>query len=331
MLGTLLIASTLFAAPVFEVESLTKWPGTKKHKGVAVGGISGVAPHEGKFYLISDDRGSKGPPRFYRARFEKTEMVLEAALPIQGLKDFFRDRVILDPEGIAVLSSGLVISSEADTAKKPRQLNRLLLTDFAGKLKGEIALPPDVQPELTGQQTRGSANNFGPEGLSLSPSGKVLWVGFERPIMVAGEREKAVRFLAYRQEKERFVFDRFHHYQMDEAIEGDREILRGVSEILALNDHDFLVIERSARLAGLGLSYGGGLFRASCAEKVCKKVKILDFVRDLAKTFPDGAVPNFEGMTFLDDDRKRLLIISDNNFSTSTESMFLVLKFKESP
>lgn len=338
MIPAFLVAAALAAPPSFEVEAVVRWPGSLEFENVAVGGLSGVQEKNGRLFLLSDDRGGKGPPRFYRARWElspaeaadlRPRVVLERQIPLQGLKEFFRDKTILDPEGFAVSDESFLISSEADTAKKPRQKNRLLVVDGEGRLASEVELPLELQAEATGRQTRGTGNNFGPEGLSVSPSGNFLWMALERPLLVAGSSEKTLRFLRFAKKHKSFSFEKFAHYEVGAPSEGENEVLRGVSEVLALGDEQLLVLERSARIGAGGLTYGGSLTRASCVKEKCDRRLVLEFSRDLAKIFPSEGVPNFEAMTFLGGDRRRLLMVSDNNFSKSTETVFLLLKFKE--
>lgn len=338
MIAALLLTTAWAASPSFEVEAVVRWPGTKKFEGVVVGGLSAVHEKDGRLFLLSDDRGHKGPPRFYLARWEvsapssgnsRPQVILEKQRPLQGLKEFFRDKIILDPEGLTAVGSQLFISSEADTGKKPRQKNRLLVIEEEGRLTGEIELPSELQAEAIGRQARGTSNNFGPEGLSAPPGGSFLWMALERPLLVKGEAEKFVRFLRFAKKGKDFVFEKFASYSLGAPLEGEGEILRGVSEVLALDENELLVLERSARIGRSGLSHGGTLTRASCGKAECDRKPFLELSRDLGATFPGGDVPNFEGMTFLGGDRRRLLLVSDNNFSTSTETVFLLLKFKE--
>lgn len=337
-LVSLLIGLAEAATPAFDVEGVARWPADKAHGKVMVGGLSAVTLHRGDLYLLSDDRGKHGSPRFYRASMgtslpqagdRRLLVELKEQFFFQGVKEAIRERIVLDPEGMVAWAGRFIISSEADTSRKPRQKNRLLMMSSKGQYQGDISFPVDVQPESVGRHLSGSTNNFGPEGLSITPSGTGLWVAFERPILIAGKPEPHVRFLRYRLNDETWEYQTHYRYEVDEPRSEHREILRGVSEVLALGEETLLVMERSARLGKVGMSFGGGLYRATCSKSSCEKVPVLDFLKDLDKVFPDGEIPNFEGMTFLDEDRRRLLLVSDNNFSSRTETVFLVLRFKE--
>lgn len=307
-------------------------------EGQRVGGLSALAWQGGRVLLLSDDRGKHGEPRLFEFEFAGEPPRLNLGNGKLKLLKFPVARRIapaIDPEGLVRLPSGdLLISSEADTNLKPRGQNRLMRFDPQGLWKEDLPLPLEIQPERTGQQNRGTSNNFGPEGLSLSPDSVHLWMALERPL-VQETRERVVRFERFRKAKENFEPAGEASYQLELSVDGSGEILRGVSEILALSEERLLVIERSAIFQGrAGLGFGGGIFVARCeVKKLCEKQKILDFT-ELNEFRGGKKVPNFEGLAWgppLKEGGKSILLLSDNDFSEKTPSEIILFQFKETP
>lgn len=312
-------------------------PGKMKFEKLEVGGLSGLVWTEEKTLLLSDDRGKNGDSRFYEAGLKingsKVEIELRKIRKISrvpGLKDL---TTILDPEGLARLPDGsILVSSEADTNRKPREPNRILHLTAEGEFLGELKMPDEVQAEPLGQQKKGTVNNAGPEGLSLTLDSKYLWVGYERALYQETE-EKVVRLDRHRLEGGTYKFEATHRYKLSPAVEGLREIIRGVSEVLAIDENRLLVLERSAHLVGLKIGTSGEIYVADCSKPVCSKKMVVNFEGDLKKFRKEVPTANFEGLSWgpvLPDGRKTVLMMNDNNF-TKDETEIIAFAFKDEP
>lgn len=329
------VAAPAFAGLVLEPWGLAHFPPRKEIKKTRVGGLSGLAYAGGKIWMVSDDRGKFGPPRVYTGTLAlepKIDWRINDVVELKGVPGVKSLKHFLDPEGFARLPSGeWLVTSEADTDRKPRETNRLMKFTGAGDYIGDVEFPAAIQPNPTGEQKKGTMNNFGPEGLSVCGNGS-LWTALERPLVQSGGT--AVRFDRWEPKDKTFVPKDEHSYEPAASDKDDREILRGVSEILCMPDGKLLVLERSATLTAKGLGYGGGLFLADCAKDKCVKSEVLRFSRDLSKLRDGKPVANFEGLAFgpaLKDGRKTVLMISDDNFDRTDGTELVVMTMKETP
>lgn len=321
-----------------EPAALATLPAKHEFQKTVVGGLSGISFHDGELYLISDDRGKIDRPRFYRAELKieaapKATIRLKSMHPLKGVPGLADGSAVLDPEGIAVGADGKVlISSEADTNRKPREQNRLMRFDSTGNFLDEGKFPADYQPNRTGRQTRGTPNNGGPEGLTVCADG-TIWTANERPLRQE-ETERKVRFLSWNPKPGGPVPGKDALYDLDTPAEG--EIFRGVSEILCWDRRRFLVLERNLRLqAGSPPRvFGGTLFFADCGADVCTKTPLLDLEKDLTKLRGASPGANFEGLSFgpsLADGSRSLLMISDDNFDSRDGTELVIFRILPVP
>ncbi|MBX2987565.1 MAG: esterase-like activity of phytase family protein [Bdellovibrionaceae bacterium] len=334
----------VWGAPAFALtvqpRAIASHPGRSVFQGTKFGGLSALAFHDGVVYLLSDDRGRNGSPRFYEAslKIEGERAVLQprrvrSLKNVPGLDEF---KTNLDPEGFARQGDGgFFLSSEANTHSRPRGKNRILRLSAEGRYLGELDLPDEVQPEPLGLQKKGTQNNAGPEGLSLTPRGDHLWVGYERALTQEKEA-RVVRLDRHRRDlRGGFVFEKSHRYRMSDPDFGTLEVIRGVSEVLAVDDTRLLVLERTGILSSrFTLTFGGALFLADCSGDVCRKTKVLDLDRDLKKIRGGKPVANFEGLAWgprLADGSASLLLLSDNNFMKDDDTELIVLSVKDGP
>ncbi|HRO67873.1 MAG TPA: esterase-like activity of phytase family protein, partial [Pseudobdellovibrionaceae bacterium] len=154
----------------------------------------------------------------------------------------------------------------------------------------------------------------------------------ERPL-VQERKDRLIRLDRF-QVSERFPHDLTRGYRLDLPAVGSGEIFRGVSSVLALSATKLLVLERSARIEGGGIGYGGAIYQADCEKDPCRKTKIFDLMTGL-KTLRGGKnIPNFEGLSWgpaLIEGRRTVLLVSDNNFSEKTGSEIIAFLVKDAP
>jgi hypothetical protein len=157
-----------------------------------------------------------------------------------------------DPEGVAVSGSGRTIFVSDEYGPFIYEFDRatgqrVRTIELPAKFK--IANPsPTAATELTGN-TSGRQANRGMEGLTISPDGTKLYGIMQSPLIQdgalsgttrVGQNNRLVEIDLATGKTREFV------YQM-EIPAGSTTTNLGVSEILAINDHQFLVLERDGR------------------------------------------------------------------------------------
>lgn len=320
--------------------------------GTLVGGLSGISYDPGSqlYYIISDDRSSENPARFYTARialsdntispveFVSTHPWLDAnGRTFPPLDAAARPPVVPpDPEGIAFDGRRQVLywSSEGeritDDPDNPVLLDPWVrIATLDGGYVGEFALPPVLRMSV---DPTGPRKNNGLEGLTLSPSGRYLWAGMEgpgyndgeHPTEATGALTRITRF-----DVESRMATGQYAYPLDPATAGPGSD-NGLSDILAIDDQNFLAIER-----GFGTHTAARIYRVSVgdAEDVLARPSLIGPpVRTMQKTLlvdlTSAVQPldNVEGLTFgpvLPDGRQSLVLVSDDNFSPKQITQFL--------
>ncbi len=333
-----------------------------KFNNVLVGGLSGLSWQEGSAFAVSDDRGKFGEPRFYKFKLslenKNVRFVPEQVWNIKNLPGAIQTGPALDLEGLVRLPTGeFILSSEGNNNLKPREMPRIFKISAEGSWNSEFSIADKFLPERTGQQKKGIQNNSAFEGLTGSVDGQIVYVATESALqqdIVAGQEAKGdfVRILKYeRQDKtQQYENTKEFAYRVDAFTENGKgkEMFRGVSEILFLNDKQILILERGVRLFGKDLiSTTAAIYLAdfegatdvrgfeSLNQKAVlplRKKKIFDFETDLEKKRSGKAVQNFEALSWgptLPDGRKTLLVLSDDNFSKKQITELIVFAVNE--
>ncbi len=315
-----------------------------------VGGLSGIDydPTSNTWVLQSDDRSELAPARFYTARLrydaegftaidlEQVRFFRQAdARTYPGLEQYKTsggewpdiESIRIDPvDGhIWYTSEGLRASG--------RGLDPFVRQASAdGRYVGGLPIPEllKVSPGLE----LGTRNNLGLEGLAFAPDGRSLWVAMEGPIYQDGEppgiASGSVARLTHldRQGRQLGQFA----YPLDNlpaAPANGKRGDNGVSEILAINAHELLVLERAGIEGADGL-YGNHirLYRVDTtgatdvsAIPSLKNVTVTPLskrlVLDLGRLGLDR-LDNIEGMAWgprLPNGHPSLVMVSDDNFS----------------
>lgn len=347
-------------------------PAGSQFHGTVVGGLSGLFKHEGKYFALSDDRGKFNQPRIYQYKVDskaldtnKSKTDSKLGLNVELEKVIFLSSVdgtdlvgmTLDPEGLVVLNDGsFIVVSEGDFKAVPRQAPQLLLFAQDGRMQKEITLPDYLLPELTGEPKKGIRNNLGPEGLTLTPSGKYLYLSIENVLVQDGEatsfeREGFLRVLRYKVENNRdLVFESEKLYPMSKATRptGATELLgTGVSEIKAIDDETLLFLERSAVQTGSLVISEIKLFSANfkTGDQIkgqnsiagrnylpLKKSLSLDLATLVNAFSGSKTLDNMEALEFGPEvnGKKTLIILSDDNFQAVQRSLWLWIQMPES-
>jgi hypothetical protein len=310
----------------------------------------------GHHYVLLSDRGPKDGTTRYQCRFHLFDIRLgkgnttldvslvdtkilkdESGRPFVGLSSAIdaaklAQSLRLDPEGARVGPAGTLFVSdeygpflyEFDRAGRRRRAFPVPARFLAARPHG------DPKTELT-LNRQGRLPNRGMEGLAVSPDGRKLYGCMQSPLIQDGGRAGTnVRLL-----------------ELDTRTNATREFLyplesthTGVSEILAVNDHEFLVLERTGKSEQpVTRIYKIDIARASDISKQdsLPKTGIPAGVVPVAKTlFLDMLHPRFglagpkfpvkvEGLAFgpdLPDGRRLLLVSSDNDIAGEPTHLF---------
>jgi len=157
--------------------------------------------------------------------------------------------VAFDPEGIVVqpLTGHLLVSDEYGPS--------LVEIDRAGQVVRRYETPANILPRnaATGEvnfasdagNTTGKRTNRGFEGLGISPDGRTVYAMLQSAMLDEGGGSGAVnRIVAFDARTARPLAQ--YAYKMEGSSQG-----RGISALVAINDTEFLVLERNNR--GLGV------------------------------------------------------------------------------
>lgn len=324
-----------------------------------LGGLSGVAyTGRGNEYIHAADRGPKDGASDYVCRFHCIEMRVNpgtkepVTLKLTGttlLTDETGRRFIgaleaidpksaekslrFDPEGVRVGRNGVVyISDEYGPV--------IYEFDTKGQRTRSLPIPAHFRParfsklpaeELPPHNTVGRQPNRGMEGLAISPDGTKLYGIMQSPLIPDGGVGPDGKRVGVN----------CRILEVDIASGKTREFVyrldspaNGLNEILAINDHEFLVLERDGKpgkeaafkkLFRIDLT---GATDVSSVESLpakqlpttitpVKKMPFLDLLDPRFKIVGDDCPEKFEGLAFgpdLPDGRRLLIVTADNDF-----------------
>ncbi|MEO8815105.1 MAG: esterase-like activity of phytase family protein [Mycobacterium sp.] len=322
--------------------------------GTTIGGLSAISYDAGRdsYYVISDDRSSKNPARFYTVRLPLSdsgvdEVSVVATRPLldddgwlfgpQSLEGA-TPVVPPDPEGIAFDSGRqrLYWSSEGErrtaTPAGPVLADPWIrIAGLDGSYLGRFSMPPGLA--MSAQRT-GPRRNTTLEGLTLAPGGRLLFAGMEGPGYDDGdlpdrEHGALTRITAFDVDATRPVAQ--YAYPLEAAAAPAQT--NGLTDLVALSDTTFLVVERA-----FSTSPTVRVFRAETtgatdvltvpsltAAAVTPMTKTL--LADLSTTPGLSPLDNIEGITLgprLPDGRRTVVLVSDDNFTPGEVTQFLV-------
>jgi hypothetical protein len=326
------------------------------------GGISAVAYDAvaDRWLALSDARTS---PRFYELALDYDGVSLHVHVgEATGLRE--RDGVgfgenELDPEGLVETTWGtLLISTEPDSRYEPIVQAKLLEFEQSGELVRSVPLPAKFLVEGWPPRS-GPRNNRGFESLTLAPSGARLFVGAEGALLQDGEvasfdAAAFCRIVEYRVQAGALQPSAEYVYPLGPVARpdtfSDPVLSSGLVELVALSDTRLLALERDfigergesggvnrARIFLVDVAGATDVSRvsslaASPGFRPVRKQKLLDFDDIVAKLSPGfRSLDNFEGMGLgptLPDGGRSLLVVSDDNFSDTQRSAFLLFSLK---
>ena len=346
-----------FSAQAIQLKLLNEvdFPYRFDFKNTLLGGLSGLSydSKSGDLYAISDDRSENNPARFYS--FQLTPRSKGFSIEPKSVTVMHRadgqefPKLGIDAEGIALSPWGtLFISSEGDMGQSPRINPSVFESTRDGKWIRDLEIPMEFLPNSEAIQTRGVANNLAFESLSISPSGKSLFVGAESALVQDGplasfDHGATVRFFRYPLSQKEMKPLAAYAYPLDAvpaaSLSGEGTLsiaMNGVSDFLALDEDRLLVMERGCVVKGISVFvsirlYEVNLSKASDVLGVSalkdQKIRLAEkkLVLSVGKVVP--SVDNLEGMSFgpiLPNGKQSLVLVSDSNFKVVQKTQFLV-------
>lgn len=276
-------------------------------------------------------------------RNERGQVLVGAAGSFDANKD--RNTLRFDPEGIRLgLLGSFYVSDEYGPYLYEFDIFGRLLRRLDVPSKFEIAGPSEDPNDELLLNTSGRQANRGMEGLAISPNDRYLYGMMQNALIQdnglvpgttdrLGLNNRILKIDLLTGKKQEFV------YVLDAINRG-----QGVSEILAINDHEFLVIERDNRsnlqtppqaptrktiykidiagatdVSGIESLPAGELPPDLVPVKKTLFIDLLDPAYNLAPTIPE----KLEGLAWgpdLRDGRHVLYIISDNDLTPTLDT-----------
>ena len=333
----------------------TVMPHAARVTDTVIGGFSGISydPQQRLYYVISDDKSTLSSARFYTVRLPvsdkgigEIQFVATRTLGDRPGRRFGaatshpQAAVPPDPEGIAFDARRQRLYWSSEGAFEPARTGEpaivldpwVRIASLDGSYLGEFTMPPGFSMSAAGAV--GPRPNKSLEGLTLSPDGRFLFAAMEDPWYEDGpdpDRDHAalVRITKFDVESRTPVAQ--YAYPLDLASPPFET--NGLSDLVALTDSSFLVVERSGSDEGVVVriyhaDIGGAtdvLQNPSLAvPPVLPMFKSL--VTDLTTTPGLTPLGNIEGITLgprLRDGRYSAVLVSDDNFSPTQVTQFV--------
>lgn len=323
--------------------------------GTTVGGLSGISYDAGRdcYYVISDDRSANGPARFYTVRLSLSErgvddVAISAVHPLldEGGRPFGPEVYDAsppipppDPEGIAFDAGRQRLYWSSEGERRTHGPHGAVLADpwvwvagLDGSHLGRFSIPPGLGMSA---RATGPRRNTTLEGLTMTADGRMLFAAMEGPGYDDGAlpdrtHGALTRITAYRLDSGTGAPAAQYAYPLEPATAPAET--NGLTDLLALSDTSFLVIERA-----FSHRPAVQLFRADIADAtdvlgmptltgaaVTPMTKTL--VADLSATPGLDPLGNIEGITLgprLADGRRTVVLVSDDNFSPRQVTQFV--------
>ncbi|SDE29491.1 Uncharacterized conserved protein [Riemerella columbipharyngis] len=332
-------------------------PNDAHFQGTLIGGLSGIdydKEHQ-QYYSISDDRGSRGVPRYYTLKFDISDNKIKnfsvvavdslkmengQLFPAYGIKG--KENQVPDPESIRYNPKENIIvwSSEGERKGDVIENPSIYVAIMSGKTISQLPLPSQFVMDK---------KNFGPrrngvfEGMSFSNDYKHLWVSTEEPLYQDSEAAKTIpgkywsRIIKYSYPSGKILAQ--YAYPLDKVIQtpipANAEAMNGISENYVLGNDKMLVLERSYAAGHSDLAVRIYLADFSNAENINNIASLKDYplkrpatkklLLDLSNL--GIHIDNLEGICFgpkLPNGHQSVLLISDNNFSNDEVTQILL-------
>jgi hypothetical protein len=331
-------------------------PRRAEFQGTVVGGLSGIDydAASDRYTLVSDDRtttDSPTAPRMYTAQldfdataFRSVQMLSTFSMKQPGGATYPKvpDLLTPDPEAVRIdpVSGNLLWTSEGERTPATPTTSQRLIDPFIREIRPdgthvrEYALPAIFSMSAAEKGPRG---NLVFEGLAVTPDRAKVFVLAEGPLYEDGPAPTLTAGAISRIT----VFDRAngtataqYAYPVERVqvapVPAGQFSVSGATEILAITDTRFLVLERSfsvgvignqVRLYEIDIGAASDVLNvpslASATYAPVSKRLVLDFETLKASL---GGIANLEGMAFgprLANGHESLIVVADDNFPTA--------------
>ncbi|AOT10620.1 esterase-like activity of phytase family protein [Pseudoalteromonas luteoviolacea] len=321
-------------------------PADLKIKGDTVGGLSSIEFANGKYLMIADDADN---PRYFSATIQINENKFTDVKFEQSIQLISKNErsIVADPESLRALpnNSGIAWSSEGSI--KYNKSPAIFLQTESGMSRFELPSMFDIN------KVSGPRHNAVFEGLTISPSGKGMWVSMEGPLKQDGEKASIkhgsmirISYFDFVSKKMQKQFAYFLEPMVNRPeAKPDAFRTTGLVEILQINEHQFLTMERSYTA---GIPDGGNSVSIFLIDiknatdtsqlaslksdpyQAAKKTLVLN-MESIKHQLGSKHIDNLEGMTFgprLSNGNQSLLMVSDNNFNIHGKQLSQILLFE---
>lgn len=333
------------ATPSLQLKLLDEYiiPKETYFDGEEIGGLSAIEFAGNQLFLL-DDCSSK--PIVYVTELQTHQQKIDSIVFSRSLNlkktDTAFKSMALDLEALRYAEGNFWIASEGGISRKKNP--SIFQIDAEGKLINQMKLPSYF--EVGGENQPRNNGVFESLTFDLQDS-NLLWTATELPLEEDGKppfiwnRFSPVRFSQFNTQS--LAIENEFAYPLERVVRWPLLpfIINGVTEILAYQNQQFLVLER-AFSAGRGKrSNRVKLFLADFSEdestlgipvlhkeiQLAKKELILDF-KEIRKQLPSKIIDNLEGMCFgpkLANGNRTLLVVSDNNFNSFGEQISQII------
>jgi len=328
---------------------------------VDVGGLSGAFydPLRKRLYAVVDDRQRPRVIGFDVTLQPAVSLVARELVTLQPPPALPGNRT-LDAEGIAPAPRGhWFVSSEGDPVEGTQPVAGIHEYTHEGHFVRTLPLPPAYHNER-GSKPSGMRLNLSLEALSASPDGRWLFAGMESSLLQDGpaanfDHGAIVRLLIYdvrqpRRQPREYAYRTEPMTRPSGWIPTDGDA--GVVDVLALDSTTLLVLERgyvvenerptaqrqnTIRIFRVTLDLAAEITGTRSLgdrhnQPVLQKQLLLDLATiggELSERL--RALENFEAITFgpqLSDGTRTVLLLSDDNFSTSQVTALVALQLQ---
>lgn len=345
------------AAPGLRLLGETLLPSRLSFQGTTVGGLSALDfdAASGTWAALSDDRSDLQPARFYTLRVDiGPQRLAVEPLAVTSLRDARgqthppRGNGVLapDPEGLRLLPGARTLLWASESGPGPSAAPSLHEVRIDGSHLREFEVP-DLDLLGTGAAGTGPRSNQSFEGLALTPDGRTAWVAMEGalqqdgPLPTLSAPGGACRFTAFDVASGRavrqlaYVPDAIPFAPTVPGTHADN----GVSEVLMLDAHRMLVLERayalgtgnSLRLFEVDTRDGSDTLALPRLEAGNHRPAPKRLVADFAQ-LGLARLDNTEGMAWgprLPNGRRTLVVVSDDNFNPMQVTQFAAFEYLE--
>ncbi len=326
----------------------------KKYDQTVIGGLSGIEYCSGNtFYLVSDDRGEYGLPRFYKASIDYTKnegITAVKFLAVKYLKPPAGKSFVSSPDQV---DTGKYIFSDAESIRYDKSSGHFLWSS-EGFSKGTLFQPFIFEMDTNGtfinkintdpvflfspSGKKGPQHNSVFEALAIIPESNNMVYCSEKSLLQdinsLSDSLKPIRITVAGKASGNTMSQ--FAYELEDVFKNNSN---GVVEILALSPDTFFVLERAYdKQKGNTVR----LYRASVNNAVTdvrsfpvlkdkkytflKKELLLDFSKSGVKH-----LDNIEGMTWgypLSEHKKSILFVSDNNFNNTQVTQLILFEYE---